>query len=706
MINNILKYLNEIMSADNSINENEYPRNKNKHWKFVLVVFVVALGMIGVIVRLFFVQVIDGEKYQNLAKRQHEKKMLLPAQRGLILDRNGNVLATNIMTLSIAIDPKISTEKEAIIDLLSNNLNLNKNELLKKVKGNKRFVWMVRGVNPDDIIDIYDIIDKGLILIDEPRRYYPYGEVASQIVGYTNIDNKGISGIEYLNDSSLKGLDGFVMLQKDAKQRLYASAELPKQDPINGFDINLTIDVDLQRILEYELEEGIKWSDANSGIGIAIKPQTGEILALANYPYFNPNQRNSISDENTKLRAITDEYAPGSTFKIVTTAAGLQENIISELDTVNGFNGELVFSWGKIRDVHGFSKTTFKEAVWQSSNIVMSSIADQIEDGKFYSYVRNFGFGNQLDIDLPGEISGKVKRPEKFYKSSKRYMGHGYDLTATPLQVVNAYASVANDGVMMQPFLLKKIYNNNEVLLEKQPIKIRNVIDKKTATRVKDLFVGVVDSGSGKRASIKGMKIAGKTGTSQKINQFGKYSKSEYYASFAGFFPADNPEVALLIIVDTPKKSIYGGVNSAPIFREIARRWMQLKANTIKTQELIVKSDSLIAPNLIGMDYRDLNVVNDYFNLKFKTDKDDGIVFFQTPKQGQVIEEESVISIKLIDKNKDNFVGYDLRGMPLRRALNFLHSSGIKTKVIGSGNVYKQEWSKKDKVIVCTLICK
>lgn len=694
------------MSADHSIDENEFPRNMNKHWKFVFVVGFVALGMVGVVIRLFFVQIIEGEKYQNLAKNQHEKKMTLPAQRGLVLDRNGNVLATNIMTLSVALDPKISTEKDKIIDLLSGNLNLNKGELLKKIKGDKRFVWLVRGVNPDDINEIYDIKDKGLILIDEPRRYYPYGEVASQIVGYTNIDNIGISGIEYLNDSVLKGTDGYVMLQKDAKQRLYASAELPKINPINGYDIKLTLDIDLQRILEYELEEGIKWSDANSGIGIAIKPQTGEILALANYPYFNPNLRTSISDENTKLRAITDEYAPGSTFKIVTTAAGLQEKIINELDTVNGHNGELVFSWGKIRDVHGFGRTTFKEAVWQSSNVVMSSIADQIEDGKFYSYVRNFGFGNQLDIDLPGEISGKVKRPEKFYKSSKRYMGHGYDLTATPLQVVNAYSAVANQGVMMQPYLMKKIYNDKEVLLEKKPIKIREVIEKSIAERVKDLFVGVVDSGSGKRASIKGMKIAGKTGTSQKINQFGKYSKSEYYASFAGFFPADNPEVALLIIVDTPKKSIYGGVNSAPIFREIARRWMQLRANTIEGNDLIVKSDSVVTPNLIGMDNRDLKIVNEYFNLKFKTDKDDGIVFYQTPKQGEILKEKSTINIKLIDKNKDNFVGYDLKGMPLRRALNFLHSSGIKTKVIGSGNVYKQEWSKKDKIIVCTLICK
>jgi len=708
MNSKLFEYLNEMLSADHSIDENEFPRNKNKYWKFKLVVYMVALGMIAVVVRLFIVQIIDGEKYANLAKKQHEKKVILPSQRGLIVDRHGNVLATNIMTLSIAIDPKVSRKKNEIVSILSKNLNLNATELLKKCNSNRRFVWLARGINPDEISDIYDIEDKGLILVDEPRRYYPYGEVASQIVGYTNIDNKGISGIEYLNDSSLKGKDGFIMLQRDAKQRVYASAELPKVEPKNGYNIKLTIDIDFQRVLEHELAEGIKWSDAKGGIGIAIKPQTGEILAIANYPYFDPNNRNTIKFENTKLKAITDEYAPGSTFKIVTTAAGLQEGVISEEDTVNGFNGELVFSWGRIRDVHGFGKATFREAVWQSSNVVMSSVADQIEDGKFYSYVRNFGFGNQLDIDLPGEISGKVKKPEKFYKSSKRYMGHGYDLTATPLQVANSYAVVANNGVMMQPYLLKQIYNEEETFLKKDNIKIREVIEKETARRVKDLFVGVVDSGSGKRAKVDGMKIAGKTGTSQKINQFGKYSKSEYYASFAGFFPADNPEVALLIVVDTPSKSIYGGVNAAPIFREIARRWMQLNANTLKGVEYLSRGDSIKVPYLVGMDFNDLEEVVDYYKLNIKTNKDEGIVFYQTPKEGEIVEKNTTISLNLINKKRDDsdFVSFDLTGMPLRRALNLLHSSGVKTKVIGTGVVKSQKWSKIGDKITCTLTCK
>jgi len=707
MQNKLFAYLNELLSADTSIDENEFPRNKNKQWKFYLIVSLVAIGLLGVIIRLFIVQVIDAEKYASMAKKQHEKKMILPAQRGLIIDRNGNVLATNIMTLSIALDPAISTKKDEIVNLLSTKLKLNKSELKRKVNSKRRFVWLVRGVNPDDVNDIYEIKDRGLILVDEPRRYYPYGEVASQIVGYTNIDNKGISGIEYLNDSSLKGLDGFIMLQKDAKQREYASAELPKLEPQNGFNVQLTLDVDLQRILEYELSEGIKWSDAKGGIGVAIKPQTGEILAIANYPYFNPNNRSTIKFENTKLKAITDEYAPGSTFKIVTTAAGLQEGLISEEDTVNGHNGEIVFSWGTIRDVHGFSKTTFKEAVWQSSNIVMSYIADQIEDGKFYSYVRNFGFGNQLDIDLPGEISGKVKKPEQFYKSSKRYMGHGYDMTSTPLQVVNAYASVANNGKMMQPYLLKRVYNDEKDLLKKDPIKIREVINEDIAKRVSNLFVGVVDSGSGKRAKVEGMKIAGKTGTSQKINEFGKYSKSEYYASFAGFFPADNPEVAMLIIVDTPTKSIYGGVNAAPIFREIARRWMQLKSGKFDPMINQTNLDSIVVPNLIGMNYKDVEKLQDYFNIEIEGNKESGMVFYQNPKAGDLIKKGNKVVVNLISRNKkdEEFSGFDVTGMPIRRALNLLHTSNVKTKVIGKGKVKSQKWSKKGSQVYCTLIC-
>lgn len=707
MQSKLFAYLNELLSADTSIDENEHPRNKNKQWKFYLIVSLVAIGLLGVIIRLFIVQVIDADKYASMAKKQHEKKMVLPAQRGLILDRNGKVLATNIMTLSIAVDPKILTKKEEIINLLNIKLNIKKSELNRKINSKRRFVWLARGVNPDIVNEIYNIKDRGLILVDEPRRYYPYGEVSSQIVGYTNIDNKGISGIEYLNDTSLRGTDGFIMLQRDAKQRESASAELPKLEPRNGHNIQLTIDVDLQRILEFELAEGIKWSDAKGGIGIAIKPQTGEILAIANYPYFNPNNRSTIKFENTKLKAITDEYAPGSTFKIVTTAAGLQEGIISEEDTVKGYNGEIVFSWGKIRDVHGFYKSTFREAVWNSSNIVMSHIADQIEDGKFYSYVRNFGFGNELDIDLPGEISGKVKKPEQFYKSSKRYMGHGYDMTATPLQVVNAYASVANNGKMMQPYLLKRIIGDEEDLVNKTPIKIREVINEDIAERVRDLFVGVVDSGSGKRAKVEGMKIAGKTGTSQKINEFGKYSKSEYYASFAGFFPADNPEVAMLIIVDTPTKSIYGGVNAAPIFREIARRWMQLKSGKFDPMISEQGLDSLVVPNLIGMNYKDVVNMQDYFNIEIEGNKESGMVFFQNPKSGEVIKKGETVVVNLISRNKkdEDFKGFDVTGMPLRRALNFLHTSNVKTKVIGRGKVKSQKWSKKGNQVYCTLIC-
>ncbi len=707
MSNKLLPYLNELLSADPSIDEKEHPRNKNKHWKFLLIVSLVALGIVAVIIRLFVVQVVNGDKYSEMAKRQHESKMVLPAQRGIIYDRNGKVLATNIMTLSIAIDPKVSTKKTKIIEILSKNLNLNKNVLTRKVSAKKRFVWLVRGVNPDLVEELFDLKDKGLILVDEPRRYYPYGEVASQIIGYTNIDNKGISGIEFLNDSSLKGKDGFIMLQRDARQREYASAEMPKVEPHNGYNIQLALDVELQRILEYELSKGIEWSAAKGGIGVAIKPQTGEVLAIANFPLYNPNDRSSIKFENTKLKAITDEYAPGSTFKLITTAAGLQEGVISETDTVNGHNGELNFSWGTIRDVHKFSKATFKEAVWYSSNIVMSSVADKISDGKFYSYVRNFGFGNELDIDLPGEIAGKVKKPEQFYKSSKRYMGHGYDMTATPLQVVNAYATVANNGVMMQPYLLKRVYDKEHDLINKEPIRIRKVIDEEIANRVRKLFIGVVDSGSGKRARVEGMKIAGKTGTSQRINEFGKYSKSEYYASFAGFFPANNPEVAMLIIVDTPTKSIYGGVNAAPIFKEIATRWLQLRSGKMNIPVKEEGKDSVLVPNLIGMNYTDVENLKSYFHLEIEGNKKSGMIFFQNPKAGDVVAKNSKILVQLISRNKKltDFKIFDVTGMPLRRALNLLHTSNVLTKVHGTGIVKSQKWSKDGDVVYCTLTC-
>lgn len=703
-MNKFWEKLNNLISADLSIDRKETPRIEKKIWKFWVVIFILGLGLFGVIGRLFFLQVIDVEKYKAMAKRQHELKIDLPASRGVIYDRNGKELATNIMSLSVAVDPKILTQKNEICNILSKNLGLDFNRLSSKIeKANNRFIWLVRGADPIKISDLYMLKDRGLILIEEPKRYYPYGESAAQIIGYTNIDNLGISGLEYIENEQLQGKDGYMMMRRDGRQKKFAAPDLARVNPKNGTSIQLTIDIDLQRILQHELKKGIENSMADAGIAIAMKPETGEILSICNYPYFNPNKRSTIKSEYTKLRGITDEYAPGSTFKLMTSAMALQEKIIAEDDSVYGFNGEMRFSWGTIRDVHGLGATDFRHAVWNSSNIVMANIASKIEDRKFYSYLRDFGFGNKLEIDYPGEISGKLKKPENFNKSSKHYMGHGYDLTCTPLQLVNSYATVANGGNMMQAHLIKSIFDDEKQKSEKKATRIRRVISEEVSYRLRDLFIGVVDSGSGKRARVDGFKIAGKTGTSQQLNKGGGYSKSEYYASFAGFFPAENPEVAMLIIVDRPRKSIYGGVNAAPIFKNIAQRWMSLHYEK-KTE--IVENDSVLVPSLIGLDFDEAKLIAANLGLRVASTSEKGVCFFQTPSPGEFLRKEENIRISLVQKGTpENLVKYDLKGMPIKNALNLLHSKGIKTEVVGVGLVSRQEWKKEGNAMKCKIFC-
>jgi cell division protein FtsI (penicillin-binding protein 3) len=707
MYKDFLNKINSLLSASNS--EEDHPREEKKFWKFWLVILFINIGLAIIVVRLFQIQIFDGEKYQLLAKSQHERRMTLRAERGIVYDRNGNLLAGNINTVSIVVDPFLLKNAAEICQIIARGTGQSYEALYSRAtKENRRYERLARGVMPHLVDELYGIKDKGLLIISEPSRYYPYGEAGAQIIGFTDSDGNGLAGIELQFDEDLRGKDGYVVMQKDARQNLHESQDFLRAEPTNGKHINLTIDINLQRIVQYELRAGVEYSEASSASAVVIEPATGEILAIASYPSFDPNKRESIKSNNNRLRAITDEYAPGSTFKAVTISALLGENIVSENDSVDGFNGEMVFSWGRIKDVAGFKKKTFKEAVWSSSNIVMANYANKLEDRRFYSYIRDFGFGNKLEVDLPGEIPGKLKKPSEFYNSTKRYLGHGYDLTATPLQVANAFATIANGGVMMKTHIVSEIFSPDEdsqddnIIFE--PEKIRRVITPATAKRVRDLLIGVVDSGSGRKARIRDLKIAGKTGTSQKIDERGKYSKKDYIASFAGFFPAQNPKLAMIVIIDEPRKSIWGGSNAAPVFKRIAQRYMM--SQNLETNPVYTRGDSVLTPNLLGMNIKDANQKSELLGIKIISEAKSGIVFFQNPKPMVFAKRNDGIRLTVMNPKDSNGVNYkklDLRGLSLRRALNILQIAGIKSEITGSGVVRRQSWGRRNKEIYCKL---
>ncbi|MGA1434651.1 MAG: penicillin-binding transpeptidase domain-containing protein, partial [Candidatus Kapaibacteriota bacterium] len=476
-----------------------------------------------------------------------------------------------------------------------------------------------------------------------------------------------------------------------------------------------------------ELSEGIRTSQAEGGTVIALEPGTGEVLAMASWPTFDPHDRKSAMPDAIRLRGITDMYEPGSTFKLVTACAALEEGIIKPESMVNGNNGTLKVGDYEIKDSHPIGKVRFTEALEQSSNIVFAKLSDKIDDFKFYKYARDFGFGIILGIDFPGEVAGTMKRPKQFNATTKKFMAYGYELGATALQMVNAYSTIANAGVMMRPFIVKKIMNSGQQILSETKVqRIRTVLSEKTAKTMSSMLTRVVEFGTGKEAQISGLRIAGKTGTAQQLVN-GQYSKQDYTASFVGFFPAEAPKVAMIVMLHKPKASIYGGTTSAPIFKKIAQKWITASripvTNVEESNEQVRKrvQDSSIVPDLRGLTYANAKELLHDVGLRIKG-SENGTVISQSKKPGIWLEKGKIVDVHTnvsatpvqqsksfaFDNNhsikpeqqhiKKNVLKPmpDVRGMSVRRALAVLHSSGYKARLVGKGKVISQVRSKVD----------
>ena len=693
---------------------------KKKFWKFWLVMFVLNIGLLLVVYRMVNIQIIHVDKYKKLAKRQHESIVNLSAQRGKIFDRYGRIVASNLESISIAADPTLLKNIGKLAEIMQQDLDIPKDKTIRKINSAKgSFVWLARGVFPEKAKRVVDMNEKGVIIIKEPRRIYHYGLVCSQVVGFTDIDNNGLSGVELLHDSLLRGRNGYMLMYRDGKSRLRPAAELPVFEPIDGYSLQLTIDIEFQRIVEYELMKGVQLADAEAGTVIAIEPSTGEILAMATYPTFDPHNPSDRNLGSMRMRAITDSYEPGSTFKTITAAAALEENLVKEDDKFNGYGGAMKFRSYVIRDVHGIGTVTFTEAMEHSSNIIMSNVANMIPDYTFYKYLRDFGFGIKTGIDFPGEVQGRLPKPEDYNAASKRYMGFGYGMSATPLQIANSYSTIANKGVMMKPYLIKSINDlSGNSVFSASPEIIRRVISENTALRLNEILKSVVNKGTGKSVRIDNLQVCGKTGTTQQLVN-GVYSKSNYTASFAGFFPAENPKVAMIVVLDKPRSSIYGGAVSGPIFKNIALRWASV-SDEIKSGALLefAKIDTLemelpdefTIPNFVGKKKDEALKIASLTGFKLVMNENKGgYIVSQNPLSGSKSVKDKPIEIIFSEEHKkpdSTLVQTDLVGLPLRHALSLLNSRSVKSIVHGSGIVRRQTWENFGKANqICTLHC-
>ncbi|TDI40986.1 MAG: stage V sporulation protein D [Acidobacteria bacterium] len=527
--------------------------------------------------RLFYLMVTMRETLQERAVLQHQHTLKLEARRGTILDRNGRQLATSVEVESVYAVPKAF--KGALVTdaslQLSTCLSLPLSRISARLEGDRSFVWLERKAKPRVVRCIRDLNLAGIGFLNESRRYYPKRSLAAHILGYVGLDNTGMSGVEYALEDEIRGEPGRRIIWTDARNRRAASRVDAKPRP--GRAAFLTIDENLQHIAESELEQAIRESHSKSGIAIIMRPETGELLAIASFPSFNPNRYGDYPEGHWRNRAVTDVYEPGSTFKFVAAAAALQEGVTTEDERIDCGRGMIRVGGSIIRDSHAFDVLTFREVVEQSSNVGMIRIGQRLGKERFEKYIRAFGFGETTGIELPAESRGILRPSKTWGPVTLAAISFGQEIGVTPLQMVTATNVIAAGGYLMRPHLLLGLGGADGSLeTPVSPEPVRRVIDTETARRLTDLLVGVVERGTGQRAKLPSYVVAGKTGTAQKAVR-GGYSKTDYIASFVGFAPAGRPALTALVILDSPEGD-HSGSRAAGVFARIMRRALRYLA--------------------------------------------------------------------------------------------------------------------------------
>lgn len=524
------------------------------------------------IARLFFIQIFHSNYFAEIAQKQHSLFVELEPRRGTIYDLNLKPQAVNVSVDSLYASPSTipDKDKDLIIKQLIPILNVNYAYLKDRLYRKKSFVWLARKISPLQSEAIKRLNIKGLDFFKESRRSYPNSYLASQVIGFCGLDNLGLEGAELYYDNYLQGMPGWALILRDARQKKL-DLEQRMAMPSDGYNLILTIDEVIQYIAERELDKAFKVFHAKGASLIVMDPHTGAILAMVNRPTFDLNQYNNVDKDYRRNRSISDLFEPGSVFKIVTASAALEEKKVVEEDKFFCENGAYRVGGHTLHDHRPHGWLTFREVVEQSSNIGTVKVAQILGPEALYRYIKLFGFGVKSGVDLPGEISGMIKEPRFWSKTSISAVPMGQEVGVTALQLASAISVIANGGQLMKPYIVKEIRDKQgEVIKAFPPVAARKVISGDTANRVKKMLTGVVEEGTGKLAKIKGFSAAGKTGTAQKLEPNGAYSHNKFMASFIGFAPAEEPVITVVVIVDEPRPYYFGGVVAAPVFKNVA----------------------------------------------------------------------------------------------------------------------------------------
>lgn len=659
--------------------DNESPIKKSQK-RLVPIQAFFAFAFVIVLARAYSLQILGSERLEKLATAQYTAKLVSQPKRGTIYDRNGNVLAMDIRVSSVGIHPHKVTDTEAVRKILAEHTELKPEEINKLLSSEKKFEWVARRIPKVHGDAIGSSKLAGLMVQDEYRRYYPHRELAGQVLGSVGYDAKALGGLELAYDPFLKSGPKTNAVERDARGRLIT----PLYNSEISYDLHLTLDQTIQSIAEKALVEGAEHHDVKSGFVIVMDPKSGDVLAMANYPTFDPNQYWKYEQEVWKNHAIIDTFEPGSTFKTILMAAALASGKIKGTDKFHCENGSYAIGKHVIHDHGGYGMLDAKTILQKSSNIGVTKIAMKIGQQTFYDFMKGIGFGAKTDIGFIGEEVGILRNYKNWQAIEFSNIAFGQGVTVTGIQMATAYSSIANNGIKLSPVLVRGVKNSNgQFVVESHPEDGKIMMDENAALTLQDMLYSVTqEGGTAMVAHIDGYHAAGKTGTAQKVNpKTRSYQPGEFVSSFIGFAPAQNPELVVYVVLDTPRKNgYYGGVAAAPIFKKITENSLVYLGVEPKFQLADKEKKSS----------EEKNVKNPQAAAKEKS----------ADKTGKDSSQEEMALVDLVRINdwmasraQDSLrknVMPDLRGLPLRRVLQLTQNRGIQLKPKGSGIVVKQ----------------
>ena len=634
-------------------------RDRKEKWARIrirLIGVVFAFFFAITVARAFYLQIIEKEQLVRLAERQYQKIVPLTPVRGVIYDRNNAPLAVSIEMDSCYAEPRSIDNVRDVAARLAPFLGMSRETLGRKLNGNRNFAWLQRRMPPDLVQKIKELDLDGIGFVKETKRFYPNGEVASHVIGFTGLDPDGLEGVELKYNSTILGSTGYLVTERDALGRDVAQKGTVVTKASKGQNVTLSLDKNIQYITEKELAKAVTDSGAKGGMALVVEPQSGRVLAMANYPSFNPNAYSRYSPSFLRNKTIVDSFEPGSTFKVFLIAAALEEKVVTPNDAFNCENGSYSIGGRTIHDTHKYGRLTVADILKYSSNIGAAKIGGRLGQERLYNHLKDFGFGARSGIDLPGEAYGYLRNGSQWFGVDLATISFGQGVSATALQLVMAVSAVANGGMLMKPYVVEKISDENGVEMEQiSPQERRRVISPETARVMARMMEGVAtEGGTGMNAAVEGYRVAGKTGTAQKVDPVTRgYSVDKRTASFVGFIPADNPKLVILVVVDEPKTSPYGGVVAAPAFSAIAQQSLCY---------LKVPPDPAL-----------------------KTRHETIEVKSQVPA-----DETAAAAEGTINDGVEGTVMPDFRRMSMRQVMQTMEKRGLNVKLLGSGRAMEQ----------------